>query len=107
LRFDFSYGQKMTAEQIKKAEDIVNKKINEALPVKIKQMSLKEAKDLGAVGLFADKYGDRVKVYSIGDYSKEICGGPHVQNTKDLGHFKIIKEEAVSQGVRRIKAVLE
>jgi len=107
LRFDFSYGQKMTAEQIKKVEDIVNEKINEALPAMLKEMSLAEAKASGAIGLFAEKYGDRVKVYSIGDYSKEICGGPHVQNTKELGHFKIIKEEAVSQGVRRIKAVLE
>ncbi|MDP2856096.1 MAG: alanine--tRNA ligase, partial [bacterium] len=107
LRFDFTYNQKMTPEQIKKTEDIINRKINEVLPVKMKQMSLEEAKASGAIGLFADKYGDVVKVYSIGQYSKEICGGPHATNTKDLGHFKIIKEEAVSQGVRRIKAVLE
>lgn len=107
LRFDFSYGQKMTPEQIKKVEDIINEKISEALPIIMKEMSLAEAQKSGAIGLFAEKYGNRVKVYSIGDYSQEICGGPHVQNTKDLGHFKIIKEEAVSQGVRRIKAVLE
>lgn len=107
LRFDFSYSQKMTPEQIKKTEDIINEKISEALPVEMKEMGLEEAKKSGAIGLFADKYGNMVKVYSIGDYSKEICGGPHVENTKDLGHFKIIKEEAVSQGVRRIKAVLE
>ncbi len=107
LRFDFSYNQKMTAEQIKKTEDLVNEKIKEGLEVKMEEMNLAEAKKSGAIGLFAEKYGDLVKVYSIGNYSKEICGGPHVQNTKDLGHFKILKEEAVSQGVRRIKAVLE
>jgi len=114
LRFDFSYNQKMTPEQIKKVEDIVNEKIRENLPVIIKEMSLVEAKKLGAIGLFAEKYGERVKVYSIGPlrgrgsaYSQEICAGPHVKNTSELGHFKIVKEEAVSQGVRRIKAVLE
>jgi len=114
LRLDFSYNQKMTPEQIKKVEDIVNEKIRENLPVIMEEMTLAEAKKSGAIGLFAEKYGERVKVYSIGPstspgqvFSREVCGGPHVQNTSELGHFKIVKEEAVSQGVRRIKAVLE
>ena len=115
LRFDFSCSQKLTPEQLKKVEDIVNQKIQENLPVIMKEMSLEEAKKIGAIGLFGEKYGERVKVYFIGRtenglenaYSKEICGGPHVNNTGELGHFKIIKEEAVSQGVRRIKAILE
>lgn len=111
LRFDYSYSGKPTPEQLKKVEEIVNQKIQENLPVYMEEMSLSRAKEIGAVGLFEDKYGERVKVYFIGDpakaYSKEICGGPHVQNTGILGHFKIIKEEAVSSGVRRIKAILE
>ncbi len=107
LRFDFSYGQKMTSEQIKQVEDLVNEKIHEKLDVKMEEMSLEEAKKSGAIGLFAEKYGDKVKVYSIDGFSKEICGGPHVENIGTLGHFKIIKEEAVSAGVRRIKAILE
>lgn len=107
LRFDFSYNQKMTPEQIKQVEDIVNEKIQEKLSVKMEEMNLNEAKNSGAIGLFAEKYGDKVKVYSIGDFSKEICGGPHVENIGILGHFKIIKEEAVSAGIRRIKAILE
>jgi len=115
LRFDFSCSKKLTPEQLKKVEEIVNQKIKENLPVIMKEMKLEEAKKIGAIGLFNEKYGDRVKVYFIGRledglenaYSKEICGGPHVTNTNVLGHFKIIKEEAVSQGVRRIKAILE
>ncbi len=107
LRFDFSYGQKMTLEQIKQVEDIINEKIQEKLDVKMEEMSLEQAKKSGAIGLFAEKYGDKVKVYTIGDFSKEICGGPHVENIGTLGRFKIIKEEAVSAGVRRIKAILE
>lgn len=111
LRFDFSYSKKPSADQLKKVEEIVNQKIQEALPVIMKEMTLKEARALGAIGLFPEKYGEKVKVYFIGEperaYSKEICGGPHVKNTKELGKFRIIKEEAVSGGVRRIKAVLE
>ena len=107
LRFDFSHGQKMTEQQIRDVEDIVNCKIKEDLPVSFKEMSVAEAKKEGAIGLFAEKYGDKVKVYSIGDYSKEICGGPHVEHTRILGSFKIIKEEASSAGIRRIKAILE
>ena len=107
LRFDFSYPNKLTDEQKQKVEQIVNQKISEALDVTIEEMSVEEAKSKGAVGLFTNKYGDIVKVYSIGDYSKEICGGPHVKNTSELGHFKIKKEEASSAGVRRIKAILD
>ncbi len=106
LRFDFSYPAKLTDEQKKKVETIVNEKISEALDVSMEEMSVEEAKQRGAVGLFANKYGEIVKVYSIGNYSKEICGGPHVKNTSELGVFKIIKEEAVGAGVRRIKATL-
>lgn len=107
LRFDFAHPEKMTEEQLKKVEDIVNQKIEAALPVSVATMHPDQAKQEGAIGLFGHKYGDSVTVYSIGDYSKEICTGPHVKNTSELGHFKITKEEAVSAGVRRIKAVLE
>ncbi|MDP1629706.1 MAG: alanine--tRNA ligase [bacterium] len=107
LRFDFSHSEKMTEAEIKEAEDIVNQKIKENLPVKIEEMTLEEAKEQGAMGVFESKYGERVKVYSIGNFSKEICGGPHVQNTGELGIFKIVKEESSSAGVRRIKAVLD
>jgi alanyl-tRNA synthetase len=107
LRFDFSHEGKMTAEQIKRVEDLVNEQIKKDLPVKMEEMSLEEAKQRGATGVFEAKYGEKVRVYSIGDFSREICGGPHVKSTGELGHFKIIKEEAVSAGTRRIKAVLE
>jgi alanyl-tRNA synthetase len=113
LRFDFSHPQKMTPEQIKQVEDLVNEQIKKDLPVTMEEMSLEEAKKLGAIGVFEQKYGERVKVYTIGNpktgevFSREICGGPHVLRTGELGHFKIKKEEAVSAGVRRIKAVLE
>ncbi len=107
MRFDFSHPEKMTPEQVKQTENLVNQKIKEDLPVKMEEMSLEEAKKQGATGVFEQKYGDKVKVYSIGDFSKEICGGPHVERTGVLGKFKIIKEEASSAGVRRIKAVLE
>jgi len=106
LRFDFSYPNKLTDEQKQKVESIVNEKISEALDVSVEEMTVEEAKNQGAVGLFTNKYGDIVKVYSIGNYSKEICGGPHVKNTSELGIFKIKKEEAVGAGVRRIKATL-
>lgn len=106
MRFDFSHDQKMTPEQIKQVEDLVNQAIQDQLDVSYIETSPDEAKKQGAVGLFSDKYGDLVKVYSIGNFSKEICGGPHVNNTRELGIFKIVKEEASSLGVRRIKAVL-
>jgi len=107
LRFDFSHGAKMSAEQKAAVEKIVNQLIDDDLPVNFVEPPVAEAKKKGAVGVFADKYGEQVKVYSIGDYSREICGGPHVARTGVLGHFKIIKEEASSAGVRRIKAILQ
>jgi alanyl-tRNA synthetase len=97
----------MTADQIAQVERIVNETIAEALPIEVTITTLDEAKRQGAIALFADKYGDNVKVYSIGNFSKEVCGGPHVSNTSDLGRFRVIKEEACSAGVRRIRAVLE
>lgn len=111
LRFDFSHSQKMTPEEIKKTEDLVNEQIQKKLSVNFAEMSLEEAKKIGAMGVFESKYGEKVKVYTIGEnndvFSREICGGPHVKNTGELGHFKITKEESISAGVRRIKAVLE
>ncbi len=112
LRFDFSFPRKLTDEEKQKVEDIVNEKIAEALPVQSKIMPKEEALKIGARHFFDQKYPDEVSVYYIGDslesaYSKEFCGGPHVENTSVLGKFKIIKEESVSAGVRRIKAVLE
>jgi len=114
LRFDFSWPEKMTKEQIEKVEQIVNGKTKENLPVAWQEMSLEEARLSGAVGLFGHKYETKVKVYTVGDgvkggqvFSKEICVGPHVASIGELGRFKIIKEEAVSSGVRRIKAILE
>lgn len=106
LRFDFTHPQKMTPEEIKKVEDLVNEQIQRDLKVTCEEMSYDEAKESGAIGLFTNKYGDRVKVYTIGDFSKEICGGPHVEHTGDMGTFKIKKEESSSSGIRRIKAVL-
>ena len=107
LRFDFSHPEKMTKEQLKEVEDIVNEQIKRDLPVTCEEMTVEEAKNSGATGLFENKYGDKVKVYTIGDFSKEICGGPHVKHTGELGKFKILKEESNSAGVRRIKAILE
>ncbi|MDD4734372.1 MAG: alanine--tRNA ligase [Bacilli bacterium] len=107
MRFDFSYDHKMTDEEIKKTEIIVNNWIKEEIPVTKKEMSKEEALKIGAEALFVDKYGDVVTVYSIGNISKELCGGPHVTNTNELMSFKIIKEKASSAGVRRIKAILE
>lgn len=111
LRFDFNNPEKLTPEQIAEIEKIVNDKIAEALPVTMQEMNLDEAKKSDAHGTFDDRYGNKVKVYSIGNpdnyFSVEICGGPHVSNTSELGHFKIVKEESSSAGIRRIKAVLE
>ncbi len=111
LRFDFSYPDKMTPEQIKAVEDLVNEQINKALAVSWSEMTVEEAKEKNAIGLFGHKYGEKVKVYTVGSddnfFSREICGGPHVNNTKELGTFKITKEEASSAGVRRIKAILQ
>lgn len=107
LRFDFTHPQPMTAEELKKVEDMVNEQIRKDLPVTCETMTLEEARDRGAIAFFDSKYGEQVKVYSIGDYSKEVCGGPHVTHTGDMGHFHIQKEQSSSAGVRRIKAVLE
>lgn len=107
MRFDFSHDSKMTPEQIKQTEDLVNKYIEMGLTVTKKEMSKEGAIKSGAECMFIDKYPDIVTVYFIGDVSKELCGGPHVNNTNELGHFKITKEEASSAGVRRIKAILE
>ena len=107
MRFDFSHNNKMTDEEKKQTEDLVNEYIKMAIPVEKLEMSKEEALKLGAEAMFIDKYGDIVSVYKIGDISLELCGGPHVHNTSELGHFKIKKEEASSAGVRRIKAILE
>ena len=112
LRFDFSHPQKMTDEEKKAVEGLVNKKIQEGLPVSYEDISIEDARARGAIGVFDEKYEDKVRVYKIGDkntgvFSLEICGGPHVENTSELGHFRIKKEEASSAGVRRIKAILE
>ena len=107
LRFDFNFGRKLTNEEIKKVEDLVNKKISESILVKREEMSFSEAVSKGAQAEFTTKYDDIISVYSISDFSIEICAGPHVENTKEIGRFKIVKEESVAAGVRRIKAVLE
>ncbi len=107
LRFDFSHDSKMTDEEKKATEDLINKWIEEAIPVENFEMKKDEAISKGAEAMFIEKYGDIVSVYKIGDVSLELCGGPHVSNTSELGHFKIKKEESSSSGVRRIKAILE
>lgn len=107
MRFDFSHPAKMTDEEKKQAEDLVNEYIKMAIPVEKLEMKKEDALKMGAEAMFIDKYGDIVSVYKIGDVSLELCGGPHVKNTSELGHFKIKKEEASSAGVRRIKAILE
>lgn len=107
LRFDFSHNEKLTEEQKEQIEDFVNKVIEQDLEVKCEEMSLSQAKEQGAMGIFESKYGERVKVYTISEISREICAGPHVEKTGRLGHFKIKKEQSSSAGVRRIKAILE
>lgn len=106
LRFDFNCDHKLTDEEKQKVEDFVNEAIKQNIPVVCEEMSLEDAKKTGAMGVFENKYGDVVKVYTMGDVSKEICGGPHAKNTGDLVSFKIVKEEASSAGVRRIKATI-
>lgn len=107
LRFDFVHPDKMSKEEIQKVEDIVNEVIEKDLPVSMQVMNLDEAKESGAMAFFESKYGEQVKVYTIGDFSMEVCGGPHVEHTSQLGKFKIKKEQSSSAGVRRIRAVLE
>jgi len=107
LRFDFKYDKKLTEEEMKKIEDLINKQIKRKLSVSSEEVPYKKAIKVGALSYFRERYPSIVKVYTVGDFSKEICTGPHVKNTKELGRFKITKEESSSAGVRRIKAVLE
>jgi alanyl-tRNA synthetase len=111
LRFDFVHPQKMTPEELVAVEGLVNDAIQRDLPVTVETMTPEEAKNSGALGFFEHKYGDQVKVYTVGNveagiFSKEICGGPHAEHLGELGSFKILKEEASSAGIRRIKAVI-
>ena len=107
LRFDFTFGRKVTKEELAEVEKLVNEAIQSHTPVVCREMTVAEAKTEGAIGLFESKYGEKVRTYKMGDYSFEICGGPHAENTGDLGEFHILKEESSSAGVRRIKAVLK
>ena len=107
LRFDFTFPRPMTKEEIEEVEKLVNEAITADVPVVCEEMTVEEAKAQGAVGLFTNKYGEKVKVYTMGQFSKEICGGPHASRTGELGKFRIVKEQSSSAGVRRIKAVLE
>ena len=111
LRLDFNFPRKLTEEELKQIENLVNKQIEKSCKVIREEMSPAEAKKKGAIGVFDEKYGDKVSVYTIGEkgkeFSKEICAGPHIDNIGKLGKFKIIKEESISAGVRRIKAILE
>ena len=107
LRFDFSHDKKMTSEELKKVEDLVNEQIKKALPITREEMTLEEARKKGAIAFFDEKYDkEKVSVYTISGFSKEVCSGPHVENTAVLGHFKILKEEASAAGIRRIKAIV-
>jgi len=107
LRFDFNYHRKLTKEELKAVEDEVNKQIQKGIAIRKIETTFEEAKKMGAQAVFEHRYGDKVSVYIIGDYSTEVCSGPHVENTGELGHFKIKKERSISAGVRRIRAVLE
>ena len=111
-RFDFTFSRKLTPEEIKKVEDLVNEVVQKDLPVGFVELPLEEAKKTGALHLFKEKYPERVKVYYAGHsleeaFSKEFCGGPHVNHTLEIGKFKITKEEAVGSGIRRIRATLD
>ena len=107
LRFDFTHPEKMTPEQIQRVEQIINQVIEADMPVTMEVMSLKEAETAGAMALFSGKYDEKVKVFTVGTFSKEVCGGPHVERTGTMGRFRIQKEGSSSAGVRRIRAVLE
>ena len=107
LRFDFNFERKMTTEELKQVEDFVNKAIERAIPVERLEMTFKEAKEQGGYGVHKADENEKVSVYKIGDVDFQICGGPHAKNTSELHHFKIVKEESSSSGIRRIKAVLD
>ncbi len=107
LRLDFNFDRKLTDEEIKEIEDLINQQIKKAIPIGKKEMSLEQAKKEGACGVFEHKYPGKISVYNIGEFSKEICTGPHVKNTKDIGKFKILKQDSCGAGVRRIKATIE
>jgi alanyl-tRNA synthetase len=107
LRFDFTHPEKLTSVQIKKVQKIVNEKIDQGFPIKTEVMTLAEARKKGALAFFAEKYGQKVKVYSVGDFSKEVCGGPHVENTGQIGHIRVRKEESIGAGKRRVYAVFK
>ena len=107
LRFDFSHPKPMTREEIERVERWVQDRIDEHIPVTSEVMALPEAQAKGAIGLFTDKYGGQVSVYKIGKWSMELCGGPHVGNTEEIGRFMIQKEQTSSAGVRRIRAVIQ
>jgi len=106
LRFDFNFDRPLTEQEKQAVEDMVNSVIDKKIDIVCTEMTVEEAKQQGAIGVFYSKYSEKVKVYTIGDVSKEICGGPHAKNTGDLGKFKIVKEQSSSAGVRRIKATL-
>jgi alanyl-tRNA synthetase len=106
LRFDFTFGRRMTPEEIMEVERLVNEAIKADMPISYIEMTVDEAKAQGAIGLFEERYGDKVRVYSMGDFSREICGGPHATSTGELKGFRIQKEESSSAGVRRIKATV-
>ena len=106
LRFDVSFNRRIEPEELAEVEKIVNEAIAAAVPVECVEMPIEQARASGAIGVFGDRYGEIVKVYKMGDWSNEICGGPHAANTGELGRFKILKEESSAAGVRRIKAVL-
>ena len=107
LRFDFSYNKNVSEEQTKAIEKIVNEKIQKGISVNIQEKAYAEAKEEGAIGLFENKYGDQVRMVKIGDFSLELCGGTHADNTSELGTFRILKVEPVSEGIKRIRAILE
>ena len=106
LRFDFSHPKKLTGEEIRRVEEIVNQQISRDLQTTVEVMPLQQALDQGALAFFGERYGDLVKVYKIGDYSMEVCGGPHVPHTGNMGRFRIIKAETIGQGVQRVRADL-
>lgn len=106
LRFDFSHPTKLSGEEIRRVEEIVNAQIWRDLQTTVEVIPLQQALDQGALAFFGDRYGEQVKVYKIGDYSMEVCGGPHVQHTSGLGHFRILKTETIGNGVQRIRANL-